>query len=495
MNNASRHFYEFGRFRVDETERRLLRDGEFLPLPPKTFETLLVLVRNNGHLLTKNELMEKVWGNTFVEDNNLTQYVSALRKTLNDGDGQVIETVPRRGYRFKAAVREVWEEADTLLVEHRKQQRLRIEETIEEDTGEQRKWFWLPHWRFLVVVGLLLVFGAVSLLYWNQTRKPEARALSLISGTKNTEAFEIYQRGRTLWQTRSGENLHEATSLLEEAVQKDPQFALAHAALADCYAFDYRLWKQAEPATREAIRLDPKLGEPHATIGFVRMFWEWKLKEAESELKRAVQLSPNYATARQWYALNLLALGNAGSAGLVEMKKALELAPDSLSINADLCQTFYFLHRYTEAAAQCQKTLAMNPNFHNAYVYLYEISNAQGRSDEAVKTYFKIEELNPHPPPPDELAKIREAYRTGGIRAFWKARIEYLLLYNVPSPYRIAQHYARLGQQEEAFHHLERAYETRDFDFILFRADPVFDAFHANRRYKDLTRLLLPLDD
>src|SRR5215471_19632959 len=101
-----KHLYEFGPFRLDPAERSLLRDGKAVPLTPKAFELLVLLVENRGHLLKKNELIERVWPNTFVEEANLAQNVSALRKALDDKNGgaQYIETVPKGGYRFAAAV-------------------------------------------------------------------------------------------------------------------------------------------------------------------------------------------------------------------------------------------------------------------------------------------------------------------------------------------------------------------------------------------------------
>src|SRR5688572_14436297 len=111
MSKQGRHFYEFDAFRVNEQERVLFRDGEPVPLPPKVFETLLALIRESGHVVEKDELIKRVWPDTFVEENNLSQYISTLRKTLGDGphEHRYIETVPRRGYRFAAGVREMWE--------------------------------------------------------------------------------------------------------------------------------------------------------------------------------------------------------------------------------------------------------------------------------------------------------------------------------------------------------------------------------------------------
>lgn len=120
MSQLVRHLYEFGPFRLDATERLLLRDEQHVPLTPKAFETLLVLVEHGGHVIDKEELMKKVWPDTFVEEVNLAKNVSSLRKILDtEQSNHYIETIPKRGYRFVASVREVWAEEHTPTVEER----------------------------------------------------------------------------------------------------------------------------------------------------------------------------------------------------------------------------------------------------------------------------------------------------------------------------------------------------------------------------------------
>src|SRR5262245_43505688 len=108
MVKQRRHFYEFGPFRLDAAERRLLQGGNVIPLTSKVFDTLLVLVENSGRALEKEELLKKLWPDAFVDEGNLAQNISILRKALGDstGDARYIETIPRRGYRFIAEVRE-----------------------------------------------------------------------------------------------------------------------------------------------------------------------------------------------------------------------------------------------------------------------------------------------------------------------------------------------------------------------------------------------------
>jgi Tol biopolymer transport system component/DNA-binding winged helix-turn-helix (wHTH) protein len=141
MGNLPKDLYEFGPFRLDAANRLLLRNGETVPLKPKVFDTLLALVEQSGRVLTKQELMEKIWPDTAVEENNLTQNISALRKILGQSaDGQqYIETIPRRGYRFVPHVNEVWEEEDHLVLEKHTRSRIVIEETQQEASQHQEE--------------------------------------------------------------------------------------------------------------------------------------------------------------------------------------------------------------------------------------------------------------------------------------------------------------------------------------------------------------------
>ncbi|MGA9994058.1 MAG: winged helix-turn-helix domain-containing protein [Pyrinomonadaceae bacterium] len=135
MNRQKRHLYEFGQFRIDVGERQLLRGEEQIALTPKAFDTLLVLVENCGHALDKKELMEKVWPDSFVEENNLAQNISTLRKALGESEAglKYIETVPKRGYRFVADVKELWDEDVDLVLHERTRASLVIEEEIDDE--------------------------------------------------------------------------------------------------------------------------------------------------------------------------------------------------------------------------------------------------------------------------------------------------------------------------------------------------------------------------
>src|SRR5262249_7667518 len=174
-----RHIYEFGPFRLDAAEHLLLRDGEAIPLTPKAFDLLLALVERNGHLVEKDELLKKVWPDTFVEEANLASNISQLRKALGDGENghRYIETAPKRGYRFVAIVREVLEEGEesktkvqTTLVNQGPEPSV-----VEPATARlvERRSF-LTSWRALAVAfGLLLAVGAGS-VRWRGREGPAA---------------------------------------------------------------------------------------------------------------------------------------------------------------------------------------------------------------------------------------------------------------------------------------------------------------------------------
>lgn len=481
----SKRYYEFDSFRIDIDERRLICGVDPIPLAPKVFDVLLALVENNRHTIHKDELIDRVWADTFVEDGNLNRNISTLRKVLGEDSHKphYIRTVPKRGYRFEADVREIIEEDEELRIERVTNYHVAIRQDIEKRTSE-RAWT-----RFFSVRGLTLTAPAVLVLIlvsaWAITREP-TQATNAVSAIENSEAYELYRQGRAQWQDRSVGGLHNATILLEQAVIRDPNFALAHAALADAYAFDGQNWKKAEAVANEALTLDPNLAEPHATIGFIRTFWDWQLTEADPHFKRAIALSPSYATAHQWYAINLVARAQVGAA-LAEMQQALDLEPQSVSINADMCQLLYFARKYDAAVDRCRKTLDLDPNFLNAHNYLYEIFTAKGRYGEAVEAYLRASELNTTTPVDPTLhSKLRRDYEIGGIEAFWRTRIAMLKQPVQTDGYSLAKYHARLGETEEAIRWLNKAREGRDFDYIFFVADPVFERIAADPRYREL---------
>ena len=205
MPNPSQKIYEFGIFSLNPVERTLLRGDELVPLPPKTFDVLLALVERRGHLIEKEDLIQMVWPNTFVEEANLSRHVFTLRRALNDGDRgfRFIETVPRRGYRFVATVTETSDEPAELIVEERTRSRIVTEK--QEETGEprittavepQRQVPSLTARRWMVA-GLVAVFTVViatviGYAFFNRAPALTDRDSVLLADFANTTGDEVF---------------------------------------------------------------------------------------------------------------------------------------------------------------------------------------------------------------------------------------------------------------------------------------------------------------
>src|ERR1700678_2602516 len=160
MDQETKHFYEFGPFRIDPEKLLLLRDNEPVALPPKAFETLLVLVQHSETVVLKDDLMKSVWPDTFVEESNLAQNIFVLRKTLADaaGDHRYIVTVPGRGYRFTEKVRLVPERPDIVVESH---PITRV--VVDEQTDDKTSGRWWP-WVGVTAIVLAAVFAAWPIL-------------------------------------------------------------------------------------------------------------------------------------------------------------------------------------------------------------------------------------------------------------------------------------------------------------------------------------------
>lgn len=485
IDRRAKRFYEFDDFRIDLEERRLLRDELPVHLGPKVFEILLTLVENRGHTVKKSELFQRVWADAFVEEGSLNRNISTLRRALNEdaSEPRWIKTVPKRGYRFDGDVREVLEEDEQVIVERRMKYKVAVRENTEIRTGLSL--------RALIAAAVGTVIG-IFLVAWAVVRSPgsDANAASTVieSKTTNAEALELYTKARALWQNRSVEGLHQATLDLERAVALDPEYALAHAALADCYAFDVVNWKKAETAALRAMHLDPGLGQPYATIGFVRTFWERRLNEADRYFKQAIMLQPDYSTAHQWYALNLTARSQGGS-GLAEIMRALELAPSSPAINADYCHILYLSRKYDLAIDQCRKTLEIDPGLIAAHGHLYQIYTAKEMYPEAVEAFFRAERLNMTSQMyPSSMERLRKAYEARGIRGFWRERIAMLEASDTRDAYALGQYHARLGESDKALDWYEISSKVEDFDSIFFPVDPANSQLLIKTRARDLAK-------
>jgi len=314
-------------------------------------------------------------------------------------------------------------------------------------------------------------------------------------GTLNLDANEACGKGWFFLSKRTGEGIHLSVGYFERAITEDPNYALAYAGLAEAYAFDIENWRKAEGTAAKALEIDQNLGEAHATIGFVHMFWLWDWEGAEREFKRAIELSANNATAHQWYAIYLAARGRMLEAK-EEMRQALELDPFSVPINADMGQMFYFSQEYDQAIDQCQKAIAIDPEFLNAHVCLYLAYTQRGMYDKAFAEYFNLQELAGgnilYSPAAEE--SLRRAYEESGIKGFWKARLSFLERRS-GDHFEMAEYCALLGDKQRALSLLNQAYAEHSAWLAFIFVNPVFSDLRNDVRFERLSHRIFPGND
>lgn len=313
--------------------------------------------------------------------------------------------------------------------------------------------------------------------------------------TESTEAHELYLKGRFFWNKRTPENFEKAITYFQQAIEKDTSYALAYSGMADCYALlaDYgadppdEMMPKAKAAALKALQIDPNLAEAHASLAEILHDYDWDYAGALREIDRAIELNPNYATAHQWRAEFLSAQGRHEEA-IAEAKRALELDPLSMIINRILGDAYLQARRYDEAITQSRKAIEIDPNFPSAHLVLGRSYGAKGQYSEAVAEFVKMTELVGMG---EASREMHNAYANGG----WNGYLRYVAE-NPPTKatagyklaYPVAASFAELGEKDEAFAWLEKAYQQRDYQLTLLRVSPEMDNLRSDPRFTDLLR-------
>src|SRR5205809_804814 len=284
--------------------------------------------------------------------------------------------------------------------------------------------------------------------------------------TENTEAHEFYPKGRYFWNKRTGPDLRKAIDYFKQAIDKDPKYALAYAGLADSYTLlsaygagsPQESFPSAKTAAQKALELDDTLAEAHTSLGQILLFYDLDLGGSTKEFERAIALNPNYATAHHWYGSGpLLAVGEFDRA-IAELRRAQQLDPLSLIINADLGVAFATARRYDEAIAQLRKTIEMDPRFYYAHWNLGVALELKGELREALAEYKEAAELDDDP---IVLGLTAHAYAKLGERdqaVKLLAQLHQVAAHRYVPFSTFAGVYMALGEKDKAIDYLERAY-------------------------------------
>ena len=315
----------------------------------------------------------------------------------------------------------------------------------------------------------------------------------------NAEAYQFYLRGRYFWNKRTSDGIKQAIEHFQQSVERDPNFALGYVGLADSYTgltfYNFAAPHEAMPKAKEsaikALTLDDTLAEAHATLAHILINYDWNSSAAEKEFKRSIELNPEYATAHQWYAIHFLTATGRLEEAVQEMKKALELDPASLVMNTFMGATLSYTGRYDEAIDQCRRTIQMDPNFAVAHWHLGLAYEQKQLLDEAIEEFRKAISLSGGSP----LMKAALA------RAYAKAQktheanemlneLNELAKRQYASAYELATIYVALGNNEEAFQLLAKAYAEHSFHLVNLNVSPHFKSVRSDPRFQDLVQRL-----
>jgi TolB-like protein/DNA-binding winged helix-turn-helix (wHTH) protein/Tfp pilus assembly protein PilF len=613
--------YEFGPFRLDPTERKLLRGDEIVALTPKAFDTLHLLVRNSGRVLEKDELIGMLWPDTFVEEGSLSNHIFLLRKALGE-DPAFIETVPRRGYRFVGAVRQFPVAAAAHLEKlpevgapgiaslppkagrpRRSRAALGIAAIAVVAFLAAASWFYkfatrgeaidslavlpfvnanadpnseylsdgiteslinslsqLPNLKVMSrdstfrykgkeanaqtvgrELGVRAIFkGRVtqrgdtlnisaelidardSRHIWGQQydrkladmvalRDEIAREMASAlrrrltgaeekrltkSYTANPEAYQDYLKGRFWWNKQTEEGYKKGIEYFQQAIAKDPAYALAYSGLSDCYSSladgfipPNEGYLKAKDAALRALELDDTLAEAHSSLALIKSSYDWDWSGADKEIRRAIELNPSYMDAHGLHAVVLWQTGRLDEA-IAETKRTLELDPLSLDNNVTLGLEFFLARQYDKAIEQEGKVLELDPNFILAYYFRGVSYLKKSMYKEGMVDFEKGVAISP-----DDavaLTGLGYGYAVTGRSAEAQTVLDKLTSLSKQKyvgAIFMAKIYTGLRQQEKAFEWLEKAYEDRSIVSVGFiKTNPMFDPLRPDPRFADLLR-------
>jgi len=331
---------------------------------------------------------------------------------------------------------------------------------------------------------------------------PLEQAVLKKANVVNPEAYESYLKGRHFWNKRTADGSKVALAYFNQAVEEDPKYAQAYSGLADTYAllgdWEYgvlapnQAYPKAKAAAIQALDLDNTLSEAHTSLAFSLDLFDWNWEAAEKEFRRAIELNPGYATAHHWYGWHLSEMGR-NSEAIAEMRKAENLDPLSLIINADLAELLLIAHFSDESIQQSRKTIEMDPNFALAHNQLAQAYLEKHMFREAITELQKAIQLSGGSP--TCTANLARAYAASNRKPEAVRLLNNLKKRSAsgdPHSSEIAMIYAALGNKDQAMAWLEKGYEERFNPSILLR--PGFDPIRSDSRFQDLVRRIgLPL--
>ncbi len=319
-------------------------------------------------------------------------------------------------------------------------------------------------------------------------------------GTQNPEAYQLYVKGRYYWTKRTNADVKTAISYFNQAIDKDPGYALAYAGLADAYGVltsyggdPNDFVPKSNAAAKKALELDPTLAQPHADLGANEMQYNWDFAGGEAEFRKAFEFDPSDATAHQWFSECLMWMGGRAQEAIEEGNRAYQLDPLSPIISSQHAYAYTYARQYDQAIKIFKKVIADNPTFGRAHSELAYAYWGAHKYPEAIQEWKTGSQLEGDKNSMEFATAMDAGFRSGGWPGALHKGIDISLAQRnsnaeYASPYGIAQLYSDLGDKERAFEWLKTAYQEHDENIISLRADFTMDSLRSDPRYAELVR-------
>ena len=323
--------------------------------------------------------------------------------------------------------------------------------------------------------------------------------------TRSSEAYQLYLKGRYYWKKYTKDGMDKSIEYFKQAIEKDPSYALAYSGLADAYVVlgvmylpPNQVFPKAKEAAQKALTLDESLAAGHISMGAYKLFYEWDWAGAQKEAQRAKELNAGYAKAieintnyddeHHFYCQALDTIGKPQDS-IAEMRRALELDPFSLSMNMEMGWSFYIARDYDQAIAQCRKVIELDPNFTAAYSCTAQAYEQKKMYAEAIADMNKAKALVGDDP--GLIEELACAYALSGQKTEAQKLLDALKERSAREyvdPGLIALIYTSLGEKDQAFEWLEKAYQARSSWMTWLKVEPKFDSLRSDPRFTDLMR-------
>lgn len=477
--SESKYFYEFENFRLDAKNQSLWRGETLVSISPKALEILILLVEKRGEIVSRDELLAVVWKDTFVEEGNINYTISLLRKTLENKT--LIQTVPRRGYRFVADLKEI-SPNDKVLSKSAVNAR------------SQKNPF---RWIFSSILLISLLFLTSFAIWW---RSYETIEKTETTSTQNSDAMQAYRRGKMILEKKSVENREEkAIDEFQNAITLDPTFALAYAGLAEGYSAlavivshpnSAENYAKAKIAAEKSLALDENLAEGWLIRGWLKRQADWDWTNAESDLRRSIQINPKNAVTHLRLALLLSSIGKQTEA-LAEIRTAQELDPIADYVVGGRFPILEARREYDQAlqeSEQFSRENKANNSAARAYAtFLYHTGNFG-------KTIELGEESMANHSPKNAFAwfsLLAASYaKTGQTDSSNEAlrKLENLAANDTKALYSLAMNYAETGRADDAIQALQKCFQLREERMFWLNVEPRFENLRGDRRFLEIIR-------